>query len=894
MAKQQLPESAHKQTLVGDPLEIQLLEATGWHLDEPRDQAAGSGLGTADAQLLQNSSVVTSPHVSTMPYRLGNSDTAARREGWAASDGAAPRPLGLAIIKHYAFSSHKQRMAVLAAITPAPQEGSSGRPSPSPNNDKGVVYAYVKGAPERVRPLCSSDSVPADFSKVLQQYTRDGLRVLAVAGRRLEVSSWAEACDLPRNEVESQLVLLGLVVFQNKVKAATRPALTELHEANIRTLMITGDNLLTACSVARECGMVPDEAVFVQAAAWSHNEDGPAPPTAALLAANANATADGDAFTNGGDRLQIDARDWITADDLRHSSARRRHGAQHGRGWHYDHLGGGIYGPPGRWRRPGALEANNGYHHGSNGNSGAAYISNSGGGSVSDTSETSVDAGPFNGAPAQAVITRPGDCRLVLAPVDDLDTVLKADNEPHGVSLLKYPRLKDDVPPPAWMPPTRGSVVVAVTGKEFARIREQLPEDYRRLIVAGTVFARMAPDQKAQLVEDLIDLGFTTAMCGDGANDCSALKAAHVGLSLSEAEASVAAPFTSATPNITCVPTLIREGRAALVTSFACFKFMALYSFIEFASVLIAYYIDSNLGDFQFLYVDLILILVLAVLMSRTGAFHKLYPRRPPGRLVAFSILVSLLLQVTLHIATQSSALMLVKAQRWYVPLQPVPQNSNIKCYETTTVFCVSVFQYIAVAIGFSAGPPYRAPLIRNVPFLLAAALLTGINVVFLIYPPDFVEKLLQLQPLPDWRFRVTLLGMALGNAVLSISLETYLRSRSAQRLLSRLQGKRHYRNAYKNVARALLLDRWAYGAFCPGLDLAAHGGGGPAVTSKAVKPAKSTSSKKAKAVARAAQAARVEQAEAAAAAGAPPPAQPPQSILTKMPEEEPSSTSEA
>jgi cation-transporting ATPase 13A2 len=34
-------------------------------------------------------------------------------------------------------------------------------------------------------------------------------------------------------------------------------------------------------------------------------------------------------------------------------------------------------------------------------------------------------------------------------------------------------------------------------------------------------------------------------MCGDGANDCLALKTADAGLSLSDSEASIAAPFTS-------------------------------------------------------------------------------------------------------------------------------------------------------------------------------------------------------------------------------------------------------------------------------------------------------------------------------------------------------------
>lgn len=63
------------------------------------------------------------------------------------------------------------------------------------------------------------------------------------------------------------------------------------------------------------------------------------------------------------------------------------------------------------------------------------------------------------------------------------------------------------------------------------------------------------------------------------------MKSADVGVSLSEAEASIAAPFTSQTPNISCIIKLLREGRGSLITSFACFKFMILYSMILFICI---------------------------------------------------------------------------------------------------------------------------------------------------------------------------------------------------------------------------------------------------------------------------------------------------------------------
>lgn len=113
-----------------------------------------------------------------------------------------------------------------------------------------------------------------------------------------------------------------------------------------------------------------------------------------------------------------------------------------------------------------------------------------------------------------------------------------------------------------------------------------------QLVVKGTVFARFSPDQKAQLIEALQSVGYFVAMCGDGANDCGALKAAHAGVSLSEAEASVASPFTTKQQNISCIPALIREGRCALVTSFGTLKFMIGYSLVQFFSVILMYYVS--------------------------------------------------------------------------------------------------------------------------------------------------------------------------------------------------------------------------------------------------------------------------------------------------------------
>lgn len=63
-----------------------------------------------------------------------------------------------------------------------------------------------------------------------------------------------------------------------------------------------------------------------------------------------------------------------------------------------------------------------------------------------------------------------------------------------------------------------------MTGKTWSVIRDHFPDLLCKFVTRGTVFARMSPDHKQALILELQELGYYVAMCGDGANDCGALK----------------------------------------------------------------------------------------------------------------------------------------------------------------------------------------------------------------------------------------------------------------------------------------------------------------------------------------------------------------------------------
>lgn len=80
--------------------------------------------------------------------------------------------------------------------------------------------------------------------------------MIGCATKHLNKLSWVKAQKMSRAETESELDFVGFIIFENKLKPTTAGVLKELKMSNIGLVMVTGDNILTAISVARECGLI--------------------------------------------------------------------------------------------------------------------------------------------------------------------------------------------------------------------------------------------------------------------------------------------------------------------------------------------------------------------------------------------------------------------------------------------------------------------------------------------------------------------------------------------------------------------------------------------------------------------------------------------------------------
>ncbi len=108
-----------------------------------------------------------------------------------------------------------------------------------------------KGMPETIIDLCKLDnSLKDDLLKEVENMSQKGYRVLGLAK-----GSQNSDKPLPESQRDFEYEFLGFLGFIDPIKESTTSALKEAYQANIRTIMITGDYPGTARFIAKEIGL---------------------------------------------------------------------------------------------------------------------------------------------------------------------------------------------------------------------------------------------------------------------------------------------------------------------------------------------------------------------------------------------------------------------------------------------------------------------------------------------------------------------------------------------------------------------------------------------------------------------------------------------------------------
>ncbi|KAM4693461.1 putative cation-transporting ATPase 13A4 isoform 2-T2 [Discoglossus pictus] len=581
--------------LHGDPLELKMFEGTGWELENYITSTKEDGKSV--------SCTVVKPR--------------ARAEKLPVE--------GINILHQFPFSSCLQRMSVLTQIV-----GESD------------LTMYLKGAPETVIGLCKPETVPHSFLRTLDYYTMQGYRVIGLAYRLLDKASVPDMEQLDRDELESDLIFLGLLIMENRLKPETNAVLQELSSANIRTVMVTGDNLQTAVTVGKNSGMIPNGSKLIQIEAT--DREGDSPPSVTFTTMDEN------------EKNRHSLNDFYLQIDVKTSLNHRTQGEYH----------------------------------------------------------------------------------------------------------------------------------FALSGKSYQIIGQYFYKLLPKILLNGTIFARMTPQQKSNLIEEFQKLDYYVGMCGDGANDCGALKRAQAGISLSELEASVASPFTSKVRNIECVSKLIKEGQNSLVTSFCVFKFQTTFTLVGFICTMFLYWKNTILSNYQYLMQDLAITIVASLTMSLTGPAPKLAPYRPPGRLLSPSLLLSVVLHTMLSFILHTVAFIMLQQQPWYnetdvfsacLPLNYSKENYTLRNatysenYYTTTLSPISGMNLIVLEFIFAKGRPFRQQLYNN--YLLCAALILQLAAYIFVLFADIKSVYTDIELVcTPYYWRINILIMILVLFIASIAVE--------------------------------------------------------------------------------------------------------------------------
>ncbi|HEX6132417.1 MAG TPA: HAD-IC family P-type ATPase [Longimicrobiales bacterium] len=138
------------------------------------------------------------------------------------------------------------------------------------------IIAHVKGAPARIVDLCDRMLIDDDVIELdarLRARVLEQNRAMAARGLRVLALAFREGHGLSTDELAG-LTFVGFVGISDPPAPGVQATIDTFRTAGIRTVMITGDQRLTAEAVARELGILREGEEVIEGRELQHIEAG--------------------------------------------------------------------------------------------------------------------------------------------------------------------------------------------------------------------------------------------------------------------------------------------------------------------------------------------------------------------------------------------------------------------------------------------------------------------------------------------------------------------------------------------------------------------------------------------------------------------------------------------
>ncbi|WVR06851.1 hypothetical protein IAU60_003887 [Kwoniella sp. DSM 27419] len=279
-----------------------------------------------------------------------------------------------------------------------------------------------------------------------------------------------------------------------------------------------------------------------------------------------------------------------------------------------------------------------------------------------------------------------------------------------------------------------------------------LREAYPELVATQQAVAAAHQGAKKQNPMEKFDMATITAKLSELDEDTEVPQ-------IKLGDASCAAPFTSKLSNVSAITNIIRQGRCTLVATIQMYKILALNCLITAYSLSVQYLDGIKFGDYQVTITGMMMS-VCFLCISRAKPVEKLSRERPLGNIFNFYVLLSVLLQFSIHVAALLYITGLSKSieDRGEIDLAKKFEPSLLN----TAIYLLGLSQQVSTFVLNFQGRPFREGIRENAPLWYGLA---GASAVAYCGATDLVPELnrwLQLVEMTDmFKLKLTLVMVA-------------------------------------------------------------------------------------------------------------------------------------